>query len=89
MLMLDGVNHPCHGAVFYREMCWQTGIASVNNRFNEQLDQFNKRAEKWVEEDRIRVQQQSEQKLKRIQEELDTDPELRKIYDELIEKMKS
>lgn len=58
------------------------------NKFNEQLDQFNKRAEAWVEEDLARVQKQSEEKQKRIQEELDADPELRRIYDELSEKMK-
>lgn len=53
------------------------------NKFNEQLDQFNKRAEARREEDRARVQKHSEEKQKRIQEELDADPELRKIYDEL------
>ena len=57
------------------------------NKFNEQLDQFNKRAEEWVEDDRVRVQQQSKEKLKRIQDELDADPELRKIYEELVSKM--
>lgn len=63
-------------------------ISQGVNKFNEQLDQFNKRAEAWEEEDRARVQKQSEEKLKRIQEELDADPEVREIYERLVSKMK-
>lgn len=56
------------------------------NKFNEQLDQFNRRAEAWKEEDRERVQKQSEEQRKQIQEELDADPEVRKIYEDLMSK---
>lgn len=60
-----------------------SSVESGLSRLNEQLNHFNKRAEKWVEEDRIRVQQKSNRELKRIQEKLDADPEYRKIYEQI------
>jgi very-short-patch-repair endonuclease len=68
----------------------ETGLVRFSegvDKFNEQLNQFNKRAEAWKQEDRERVQKQSEEKLKRIQDELDADPELQIIYEKLISKM--
>lgn len=50
---------------------------------NAELRQFNERAEKWIEEDRKRVAQEADERMKRLQEELDADPELAKIYEQI------
>lgn len=57
------------------------------NSISTELRQLNERAEKWAEEDRKRVAQEAEGKRKRLQAELDADPEARKIHDALISKM--
>lgn len=60
--------------------------ASMNN-ISTELRQFNERAEKWAEEDRKRVANEAEDRRRRLQDELDADPEARKIYDQLMLKM--
>lgn len=60
--------------------------ASMNN-ISTELRQFNERAEKWAEEDRKRVANKAEDRRRRLQDELDADPEARKIYDQLMLKM--
>lgn len=56
--------------------------AGMNN-INAELRQFNERAEKWAEEDRKRVAQEADEKMKRLQAKLDADPELAKIYEQI------
>ena len=56
--------------------------AGMNN-INTELRQFNERAEKCAEEDRKRVAQEADKKMKRLQAELDADPELAKMFDQL------
>jgi very-short-patch-repair endonuclease len=60
--------------------------AGMSNMSTE-LRQFNERTERWAEEDRKRVALEAEEKMKRLQAELDADPEAKDIYDGLISKM--
>jgi len=62
--------------------------AGMNN-IGTELRQFNERAEKWAEEDRKRVAKDAEDRRRRLQDELDADPEARKIYDQMMLKMEA
>ncbi|MGX9350169.1 endonuclease domain-containing protein [Shimia sp. W99] len=52
-------------------------------KFNAQMARFNERAARRIEEDRNRVAQEAEEEMKRLQAELDADPELAKMFDQL------
>lgn len=54
------------------------------NNINAQLKQFNEGAENWAEVDRKRIVMEAEDRKRRLQDELDADPEARKIYDQLM-----
>lgn len=56
------------------------------NRFNEQLEQLNEQAKRRMDEDLERTNRESEERRKQIQEELDADPEVQKIYEALMSK---
>ncbi|WP_425072467.1 endonuclease domain-containing protein [Sagittula sp. S175] len=56
--------------------------AGMDN-INAELRQFNERTEKWIKEDRKRVAQEANERMRRLQEELDADPELAKIYEQI------
>ena len=63
-----------------------TGLDRIGagvTKFNAQMAQFNERAAQRIEEDRNRVAQEAEEEMKRLQAELDADPELAKIFDQL------
>jgi len=53
------------------------------DNFNAQMKQFNERAEQRMEEDRKRLLQEAEDELQQIQAELDADPKLKKMYNDL------
>lgn len=62
-------------------------FAASMNKLSTELRRFNESAEKWAEEDRKRVANEAEDRRRRLQDELDADPEARKIYDQLMLKM--